>query len=133
MSPRPDSDFDEQRRKVQKDLGDSQHALADGILCLTLDMTKVKNEITTMNSTVSKLYKVVAGDSEFGTEGLIQKDEASKARHKETFARVEALDGAMGKRVEKMETEMTKMKAYGAAIVVGWGLLGEFIKSFFKH
>lgn len=144
MSPQKNKEdsIDETRKHVQDELGRSQHALADGILCLTHDMNGVKNEVKTMGDTVSKLYKVVAGDPEFGTDGLIQHNEASKARHKDTMDKVSFLNDSMGVRVDKVEDkvdalekkvdmEITKMKTIGAVIVIGWGLLGEFIKSFF--
>lgn len=102
------------KERVKDQLANSEHALADGILCAINDVTEVKTAVRSLSDSmgslsesVSKIHKVIAGDPEFHLEGLIQKQNVATKRH---FDVMDKLDDLESKKIKEIETSLSTQK-----------------------
>lgn len=126
------------KKDTEEKLEQSEHALANGLVLVIRDVNMLTKDVKIVNDNVSRLYKVVVGDPELRSEGLIEKNEASKKRHIETLDKVALMDKEMGMRIDelknKLDIEITKLKTAGALVVPGMVVFWEMAKHFiFKN
>lgn len=132
------------KEKTKADLEKCDHPLSNGLLTAIRDITDVKADVKEITMSVSKIHKVITGDPEFHTNGIIQNQinnqEAALARHREVMDKISALENTRISNLEQNITALEKtiaiIKTWGAVALLLWGFLSalfvEYVKTFFK-
>lgn len=109
---------------IKSRLSKSEHALADGILCAI-------NATTEIRSAVLSIQKVIAGDAEYETPGIIQNQKKNQEdalqRHKEVLEKFHDLEKKTIKdlqtQVDALKIWQAKVTTYGSIIMIAYPIV----------